>query len=310
MAHINQKVSTLIFVVFFVFSFWLQSPSYALLLGLIYALTCSSEIADRIKNHKQFFLQIAIVGLGFGMNFNNVIEVGQSGFLYTLISIVLTLLVGWGLGVLLKVKSKTSILVSTGTAICGGSAIAAVSPVLKAKEVEISLALSIVFTLNALALFLFPLIGTFLELSQYQFAVWAAIAIHDTSSVVGAATSYGNEALNIATTIKLVRALWILPLVIVLALILKPKDSKMGFPLFIVFFLAASALNSFVPVVSEYSSLIYSLARVVLVMVLFLVGCSLNRGSLKSEGLSAISQGVVLWCLVSAVSLFWVYTWL
>ena len=215
-------------------------------------------------NHKAitFLLQFSVVGLGFGMNASNAFSAGKEGFVLTIASIFSTLIFGFLLGKWLKTEKNTSHLISCGTAICGGSAIAAISPVIKSNENQTSIALGVIFILNSIALFAFPFIGHQLGLSQKDFGIWCAIAIHDTSSVVGAANKYGAEALQIATTVKLARALWIIPISLLTAVIFKNKSSKIKIPYFIGLFILAMLLNSYVPKVSVFAPYVVNGANI------------------------------------------------
>src|SRR5579884_3346265 len=204
----------------------LVSTPIALLLGLIYGLTFTHPYQQDVRKVSAFLLQASIVALGFGMNLHEVLRAGRSGFVYTAASITFALVVGLSLGRFFDVQGIPSLLISTGTAICGGSAIAAVGPVVNAGEEEMAVSLGTVFVLNSIALFLFPLLGYALHLSQTQFGLWSALAIHDTSSVVGAAAKYGAQALAVGTTVKLARALWIIPVALVTAMIFSRKGAK------------------------------------------------------------------------------------
>jgi len=284
----------------------LITPPLALLLGLIIAQFIGHPYLH--LNHKatHILLQISIVGLGFGMNINSAVKAGKEGVLFTVISIIGTLLTGLLLGKLLKIEKKISYLISTGTAICGGSAIAAVSPVIKAGEKQISVALGTVFILNSIALFLFPVIGHILNLSQSQFGLWCAIAIHDTSSVVGAANKYGPQALEVATTVKLARTLWIIPVAFLSTLIFKNRGGKVRIPYFIGLFVVAMIVNTYVPFVRHYSHYFTGLAKAGLTLTLFLIGCGLSGKVLRSVGLRPLLQGMVLWIAISVAALLMV----
>jgi len=249
-------------------------------------------------------LQVSVIGLGFGMNITSAIDAGKTGILFTVFSITGTLIIGLLLSRILKIEKKTSYLISTGTAICGGSAIAAVAPVINAEEKQISIALGVVFILNSLALIVFPIIGHSLNLSQTQFGLWCAIAIHDTSSVVGAASKYGNTALEIATTVKLARALWIIPIAFLSTIFFKNRNSKIKIPYFIGLFLIAMLLNSYLPFVQHYNHFVVSIAKSGLTLTLFLIGCGLSKTILKSVGFKPLLQGMILWIIISTVSLF------
>lgn len=280
------------------------SPPIALLLGFLAALALGNPLAHVNKKVTRTLLQVSVVGLGFGMNVTGALKAGKEGFLFTIISITGSLVLGLCLGKLLKVEKKIAYLISTGTAICGGSAIAAVSPVIKAEEKQISVALATVFILNAVALLLFPIIGHALHLSQTQFGVWCAIAIHDTSSVVGAASKYGNEALSIATTIKLARALWIIPFAFLSTFWFKNKEKKIKLPYFIGLFILAIIANTYLPFIQPYSSSIVHIAKGGLTLTLFFIGSSLSKSLLATVGFKPLLLGVVLWIVVSLVSLW------
>jgi uncharacterized integral membrane protein (TIGR00698 family) len=277
------------------------SPPIALALGLALALTIGHPF--KTSRATKLLLQISVVGLGFGMNLQKVVEAGRTGILFTIATIAGTLLVGWALGRALHVSRGTAHLISSGTAICGGSAIAAVGPVIEATDEEMSVSLGTVFILNSIALFAFPVIGKALQLTQTQFGVWAAIAIHDTSSVVGAAASYGAEALQVATTVKLARALWIVPLTIGTALAFRRK-TRVTIPWFILLFVLAAMIRSFVPEPVALWDFLVRVARVGLTVTLFLIGASLSRRSLAAVGVRPLILGVVLWLLISAAGLW------
>jgi len=280
----------------------------ALLLGLIAAQTIGNPFSTLMQKYKvtQRLLQYSVVGLGFGMSIQSAIDAGKQGVLFTIASIVCTLLLGALLGFLFKIDKKTSHLISSGTAICGGSAIAAVAPVIKADEKQISVALGIVFILNSIALFVFPILGHKLALSQTQFGLWSAIAIHDTSSVVGAASKYGDEALQIATTIKLARALWIIPVALLTAVFFKNGKQKIKIPYFIGFFILAMLINTYVPVVHTQSKVLVAIAKAGLVLTLFFIGAGLSRKTLQSVGFKPLLQGVLLWLFIASASLFFI----
>ncbi len=280
------------------------SPPIALALGLLIALTSGHPYQKYNSKATKILLQVSVVGLGFGMNFGNVLEAGKSGILFTIATIFGTLTLGYFIGRWLKIDKKTSHLISSGTAICGGSAIAAVGPVLDADENQMSVALGTVFILNSIALFIFPIIGEYLKLSQTQFGIWAAIAIHDTSSVVGAAAKYGDEALRIATTVKLARALWIVPLAIGTSFFFKSEKKKIVIPYFIFLFVVASIIRTYVPLdVSIYDTLV-AIAKTGLVVTLFLIGSGLSRKTLRAVGIKPFIEGVLLWIVIGSVSLW------
>lgn len=286
----------------------LISPPIALLMGLIIAQFIGHPYLH--LNHKatHILLQVSVVGLGFGMNVTSALKAGKEGILFTIVSIIGTLVIGFFMGKFLKIEKKTSYLISAGTAICGGSAIAAISPVIKAEEKQISVALGTIFILNSAALFLFPFIGHQLNLSQSQFGMWCAIAIHDTSSVVGAASKYGPQALEIATTVKLARALWIIPVAFLSTFIFKNKNSKIKIPYFIGLFVLAMIANTYIPFVQQYNHYLTNIAKGGLTLTLFLIGCGLNRKTISSVGFKPLIQGVILWVIISTAALWAVTT--
>lgn len=287
---------------------WL-TPPFVLFLGLLFALLCGQPFPAFNKNMSKMLLQYSIVGLGFGMNLQASLASGSEGMIFTIVSVFGTLAIGWLIGrKLLGVDRNTSYLISSGTAICGGSAIAAVAPVLKAKDSEISVALGTVFILNAVALFIFPAIGHALGMSDQQFGLWAAIAIHDTSSVVGAGAAYSEAALEVATTVKLTRALWIIPVALISAVIFKSKGKKITIPWFILLFVLAMIVNTYF--LNDYPAIgttINSVARKCLTLTMFFIGASLSKDVLKSVGLKAFAQGVLLWLLISVITLGYIF---
>lgn len=283
--------------------FSIISPPIALLLGVLIVNVFGNPFLA--FNHKAitFLLQFSVVGLGFGMNAASAVSAGKEGFLLTIFSIFSTLVFGTLLGKWFKTEKKTSHLISCGTAICGGSAIAAISPVIKSNENQTSIALGVIFILNSIALFAFPFIGHQLDLSQKDFGLWCAIAIHDTSSVVGAANKYGVEALQIATTVKLARALWIIPISIFTAILFKNKNSKIKIPYFIGLFILAMLLNTYVPATAIIAPHIVGIAKIGLTITLFLIGATLNVNTLKSVGVKPLLQGIFLWIFIAVLGL-------
>lgn len=279
------------------------SPPLALLLGIILAQFMAHPFKSQNKKATSFLLQFSVVGLGFGMNVQTALQAGKEGILFTVVSIFGTLVLGFLLGRFLKVTRNISFLISGGTAICGGSAIAALSPVIGADEKEVSVALGTIFILNSIALFVFPAIGHLLHMSQADFGLWCAIAIHDTSSVVGAAARFGDEALQIATTVKLARALWIIPIAFLSSWVFKSKGSKVKIPYFIGFFVLAIIANTYVPFVDRISPYMVWIAKKGLTLTLFLIGSGLNRSLLKAVGVRPVLQGTLLWLMISAVAL-------
>jgi uncharacterized integral membrane protein (TIGR00698 family) len=278
------------------------SPPIALLIGLIFGLTVAHPYPADSGELAKFLLKASVVALGFGMNLHEVLRAGRSGFLYTAGSITFALLVGLLLGRLFKVEKTSGFLITAGTAICGGSAIAAVAPIVQANDEEIAISMGTVFILNSVALFLFPPIGWALHLSQEQFGLWSALAIHDTSSVVGATARYGAVALVVGTTIKLARALWIVPLAIGTAAAKKTKG-QIQWPWFILFFCLAAVVNTYFPVLGKFNASMSTLGRLGLTATLYLIGTGLSRATIKKVGIRPFLQGVVLWIIVGSLSL-------
>ncbi|MCI4667365.1 MAG: putative sulfate exporter family transporter [Bacteroidia bacterium] len=289
-----------IIMAFLCFTPWVSSP-IALVAGFLFAHFVGHPFEWLKGKAVSNLLKIAVVGLGFGMNAHEALATSQSGFLMIVGSISLTLLMGFLISRLIGIEKVPSYLISVGTAICGGSAIAAVSPVVNAKEQDISMALGVVFLLNAVALILFPFIGHLLDLSQQDFGLWSAIAIHDTSSVVGAANAYGLEALEIATTVKLSRALWIIPVSLFSMLIFRGKGQSVKIPWFILYFVLAMLVNTFFPI--SFSEDIVGIARSVMVLCLFLIGMGISVEKIRSAGIKPLLHGFSLWVLVSVGSL-------
>jgi len=283
------------------------SPPIALLGGFIYGLTLAHPFHVESKSLSKFLLQASVVALGFGMNLHEVLRAGRSGFIYTALSITGAMLLGLGLGYLIHVQKKPSFLISAGTAICGGSAIAAVGPIAQANGEEMAVSLGTVFILNSVALFLFPVIGLALHMSQTQFGLWSALAIHDTSSVVGATAKYGAEALAVGTTIKLARALWIVPLAALTAIFLKSK-ARIQWPWFILFFCLAALLNTLLPAYTGAFGVLNHLGRIGLTVTLFLIGTGLSKQTLAKVGVRPLLQGLILWLIVGTTTLALILT--
>lgn len=278
------------------------SPPLALLLGIVFVNFIGAP-HQNTGSYTKKILQYSIIGLGFGINYRQALSAGSTGFIFTVTTIAVVMALGILLGKIFRIDKNISKLISVGTAICGGSAIAAVSPILKANNQQNSVALGTVFILNAVALFTFPAVGNMLHLSQTQFGIWSAIAIHDTSSVVGAASRFGQEALNVATTVKLARALWIIPLALLFSLLTK-SEGKVKIPYFIGGFIAAILLNSFIPFVSGFAPYISDFSRAVLKVALFLIGTGLSFKTFKGIGVKPLIAGVILWFFISIVSLW------
>lgn len=290
-----------------------MSPPIALVLGVVFGLFVAHPYAAESRRAAKILLQVSVVALGFAMNFGEVLRAGASGFVYTLFGIAFALTAGTFLGRMLSVPGKSAYLISVGTAICGGSAIAATGPVIGASDEEMSVSIGTVFLLNALGLFLFPALGHALGLTESEFGLWAALAIHDTSSVVGAAAKFGAVALTTATTVKLVRALWIVPLTLVTASVLAwraqrehragPAKKRIEWPWFILFFLTAAVLRSYVPTLAPIYPWLSRAGHIGLTMTLFLIGTGMSRASLRQVGARPLVQGVLLWIIVAVGSL-------
>lgn len=281
----------------------LISPPVALALGLIYGLSLPHAFPSFSRKFSKYLLQASVVGLGFGMNLHDVLRAGRSGFIYTMLGISFALVAGMALGEIFKVQKISAFLISTGTAICGGSAIAAVGPITAASDEQMAVSLGTVFVLNSIALLTFPFIGSALKLTQNQFGLWAALAIHDTSSVVGAAAKYGAAALAIATTVKLARALWIVPLALLTAMYMGAK-ARVQWPWFIALFCLAAVCNTYFPAAGPAYALLYKAGRLGLTATLFLIGTGISIATLKQVGHRPLLQGVVLWLIVSIGSLW------
>ncbi|HSE50325.1 MAG TPA: putative sulfate exporter family transporter [Terriglobales bacterium] len=281
----------------------LISPPVALALGLAFGMLFVHPFQAQARRYTKVLLQASVVALGFGMNLYDVWRAGKSGFVYTAVGIAAALILGTALGRLLGVPSRTSFLISAGTAICGGSAIAAVAPILDAEEEEIAVSLGTVFVLNSVALFVFPVVGGWLRLQQNEFGLWSALAIHDTSSVVGAAAKFGAVALAVATTVKLARALWIVPLSVGTALVKRHK-ARIQWPWFIAFFVLAAMLNTYLPHGTPVFHAMFTAGRLGLTVTLFLIGAGISKATLKRVGPRPLLQGVALWLIVASVTLW------
>ncbi len=282
------------------------SPSLSLFAGIVTTLILSPQFERQVSRISSYLLKIAVVGLGFGMNIKESLAASSEGIVFTIFSVTLVMVTGVLIGKRLKVARPLAYLISSGTAICGGSAIAAIAPVVKSKPDDTSMSLAVVFTLNAVAMFVFPIIGSLLELTQEQFGMWSAIAIHDTSAVVGAAKTYGSEALKIATTIKLTRALWIIPLSIVSTFIFKSGKegrNKISIPWFILLYVVAMVINTYFPLEQTLSTIIEVTSHKILSITLFLIGSMLSRGAIKRACIKPIAMGIILWVLISVVAL-------
>lgn len=278
------------------------SPPVALTLGLIFGFSFAHPFHIGSRKLSKFLLQASVVGLGFGMNLQQVLQAGRSGFVYTAISISFAMILGMGLGKLFKVKQGASFLISTGTAICGGSAIAAVAPISGATEEEIAVSIGTVFVLNSVALLAFPPIGSALHLTQTQFGLWAALAIHDTSSVVGATAKLGAVALAVGTTVKLARALWIVPVSFATAIVKKSK-ARIHWPWFILLFCLAAVANTYLHAFQPVYPMLKHLGGLGLTTTLYLIGTGLSQKTLREVGVRPLMQGVIVWIIVAVGSL-------
>ncbi len=301
-----QALAKILFVLVLVLSLTgILSPPVALLSGILFGLLFTHPFAQPSRTAARVLLQVSVVALGFGMNLFEVLKAGRNGFIYTALGISFTFLIGTVLAKLLQVRGNTSFLITTGTAICGGSAIAAIGPIVQANEEEMAVSLGTVFILNSVALLIFPPIGNALHLSQSQFGLWAALAIHDTSSVVGAATKYGPQAVIVGTTVKLARALWIVPLALVTAAV-KRHRARIQFPWFILFFVFAALANTYLPAQHSATKTFFTLGRFGLTATLFLIGTGISRATMKEVGWRPLLQGVLLWVAVGLTSLYFI----
>lgn len=300
-----MRKSTLIKVLFVVI-FLLCASSFvpapmALVGGFLFTLLLGHPFPALGNKATSWLLKASVIGLGFGMNANSALQAGKDGFWLTICSITITLVLGYFIGKALKLDRKMSHLTASGTAICGGSAIAAVAPAVEADEKQVSMSLGVVFLLNSIALVVFPILGHLFGLTEHQFGLWSAIAIHDTSSVVGAASAYGEEALKVATTVKLARALWIIPVSLLSVFLFKSKGKKVSIPWFILLFVVTMLFNTYCPL--SFNGLIFKASKSLLVATLFLIGASLSIESIKEVGLKPLLLGVMLWVVISVLSL-------
>ncbi|WP_305731846.1 YeiH family protein [Trichlorobacter ammonificans] len=298
----QDSVRKILFMLLLVACFLPQvGTATALIGGILFSLVLGNPWPRLTAAWSKKLLQVSVVGLGFGLSLATVVQVGAHSAVYTIVGIAATLAAGWALGRVVGTTPAQSLLISFGTAICGGSAIAAMAPVLRAEDDEVAVSLATVFTLNAVALLLFPLLGHLLGLSQQQFGLWAGLAIHDTSSVVGAAAVFGTTALAVGTTVKLTRALWIMPCVLMVSMV-KRSEQRAPFPLFIVGFMAAAAAHTLLPPLEPVWSSLALAARQSLVATLFLIGAGLSREVLGRVGVRPLLQGLLLWMAVSGLT--------
>lgn len=302
----NRLKATLLFTLILFCLFPFVKPAIGLVLGIAFALIVGNPWHRTTDKWNKYLLQISVVGLGFSLDITHVLEEGLNAIWFTISAIALTMLVGVFLGHAFRTGKKTSILISTGTAICGASAIAAMAPAIKSKSNHVAVAMATIFVLNGLALILFPIFGKLLGLSSQNFGLWAAMAIHDTSSVAGAAIAYSPESVSTALTVKLTRALWILPLTFVVGY-LQRGTRRVAFPLFLIGFLLAATISNLLPQLHTYWNLIFDGAKQLLSVTLFLVGAGLTRKLIVKVGIRPFIQGLVLWLFISIVSLLAIY---
>ena len=314
MSFVNllKRYNRILFIVLLLVTLLPQvTPAIALFMGLALALVAGQAYPKFAKKTSKYLLQASVVGLGFGMNLHESLASGKEGMLFTIVSVAAVMIIGFFVGKWLRVDRKTAYLISSGTAICGGSAIAAVAPVVKADDNQMSVSLGVIFVLNAIALFIFPPIGHWLGMTQEQFGEWAAIAIHDTSSVVGAGEAFDRsyfpdaegKALQIATLIKCTRALWIIPLALITTLIFKEKNSKIYIPWFIFLFVLAMVANTYIALPTQLTGSLVWLAKKGLTVTLFLIGSGLSVDVLRSVGIKPMVQGILLWIVIALLSL-------
>lgn len=314
MSFVNllKRYNRILFIVLLLVTLLPQvTPAIALFMGLALALVAGQAYPKFAKKTSKYLLQASVIGLGFGMNLHESLASGKEGMLFTIVSVAAVMIIGFFVGKWLRVDRKTAYLISSGTAICGGSAIAAVAPVVKADDNQMSVSLGTIFVLNAIALFIFPPIGHWLGMTQEQFGEWAAIAIHDTSSVVGAGEAFDRsyfpdaegKALQIATLIKCTRALWIIPLALITTLIFKEKNSKIYIPWFIFLFVLAMVANTYIALPSQLTGSLVWLAKKGLTVTLFLIGSGLSVDVLRSVGIKPMVQGILLWIVIALLSL-------
>lgn len=298
----KDNIAKILFVALFSASFFLPT-AISLLAGILLAVTLGSPFKKFTKKVSKYLLQLSVIGLGFGMNLHSAIEAGKDGMLFTIVSVIGVMCLGVLLGKAFRLSRNNSYLISSGTAICGGSAIAAIAPIIDAGDDETTLSMATVFTLNAAALLIFPTIGHLLGMSQEQFGTWAAIAIHDTSSVVGAGAAYGEEALKVATTVKLTRALWIIPMAVATTFIFRKKGKKISIPWFILIFIIAMLANTYFGIPEAISAGIVTCSKHALGATLFLIGCGISVQSIRNTGIRPFALGISLWIIISAATL-------
>ena len=296
-----RKILFFLLVIFCISPF--ASSPIALALGIAFTIIIGNPYEQKVHKYIHLLLQISIVGLGFGLQLSEALKAGREGITLTIMSITTVMVLGYFLGKFLKIERPLSYLISVGTAICGGSAIAAVTPIIKPTTKQMSLALAIVFTLNSVALFIYPAIGHLLNMTQEQFGLWCAIGIHDTSSVVGAANKYGDIALKVATTVKLSRALWIIPMSVLTMVLFKTKGAKIKIPWFIGYFIIAILLHTYFPIFEGFSHIATTAAKSGLNLTLFFIGSTISIATLKTISWKPLFLAIVLWVIISVGSL-------
>jgi uncharacterized integral membrane protein (TIGR00698 family) len=307
-APLTLAFRALLFVIVLLACFsTLISPPLALTLGILFGLVLQSPYPAEARRASPWLLQGSVIALGFGMNLHEVLRAGSSGFVYTALGLSFAMAAGLLFGRVLGVYGNSSFLITAGTAICGGSAIAAIAPIMDAGEEEMAVSLGTVFVLNSVALLIFPPLGGALGLSQTQFGLWAALAIHDTSSVVGAAARYGHQALLVGTTVKLARALWIVPVSLAVAGVKRSK-TRFHFPWFILLFCLAAVVNTYLSFVSSACAALFEFGRLGLTATLFLIGSGISRATIAKVGWRPLAQGIALWILVALTSLYFIRT--
>jgi uncharacterized integral membrane protein (TIGR00698 family) len=304
-------ITFILFSVLAFIAFFKIPPHWSMLLGVLIALIFPPS--NLFKNHSKSWstrlLQLSVILLGAGLNFQSIIYEGYEGIFTTFLSISSILLLGTILAKIFQTPTPLSILITFGTSICGGSAISAMAPIINAPPLAIATSLGIVFILNGLSVFIFPPIGQFLDLNQQQFGTWAALAIHDTSSVIASTQIFGEEALKIGTTLKLTRALWILPATFIFSL-LKKTDNKVGIPWFIFLFLLMSLIFSFFRELQYLTSYFLIISKIGLSLTLFLIGLNLNKSQIKDISMKPVMLGVTLWVLTALGSVLYVINYI
>jgi uncharacterized integral membrane protein (TIGR00698 family) len=301
-----SKALTIVFVLSILF-FPISAP-LALIAGILLVLTLGNPYPEKLGRWTSLLLKTAIVGLGFGIDVDTALQASQEGLLLTIATIVTAIVLGWFLGKRLKVDQKLAFLLSSGTAICGGSAIAAVAPVINAEQEKISVSLGIVFLFNAVALLIFPYIGEYLNMDQQAFGTWAAVAIHDTSSVVGAAKVYGDSALEVATSVKLARTLWIIPLTLLAGAAFGGDRKRIKMPVFIALFIGAILIGTYIPdntPIAILSETIPAFAKKLMVVAIFFTGAGLSISNIKKSGPRSFVTGALIWIVIAVGSYLW-----